>query len=109
MPSHESLISTGKEVVREAPQLYVDLDVEADGVPGYGSLLSIGAVSPWGETFYRELRPSSEQFLPSNRAFAEAHGLERERLMEEGMDPIAAAQELRDWTVELSSKYDKER
>lgn len=109
MSSHESLVSTGKEVIREAPQLYIDLDVEADGVPGYGSLLSIGAVSPWGDTFYRELKPTSERFLPSNRAFAEAHGLKRERLLDEGVLPAVAAEELKNWTAELTEKYGKKR
>lgn len=109
MASHETLVSTGREVIREAPQLYIDLDVEADGVPGYGSLLSIGAISPWGDTFYRELRPSSDRFLPASRAFAEAHGLERERLLEEGTDPAVAARDLQAWTIGLTEKYDKRR
>lgn len=85
MSRHEQLVQQGKKIIQQAPQLYIDLDVEADGVPGYGSLLSIGAVSPYGETFYAELQPASEKFLASNRAFAEAHNLERERLLREGV------------------------
>ncbi len=108
MRSHTQLVGIGKEIVRAAPQLYIDLDVEADGIPGYGSLLSIGAVTPWGDTFYEELRPSSDRYLPSNRRFTEAHSLERERLLEEGTDPIVAALSLGNWVSEKTEVYNKE-
>lgn len=62
-----------------------------------------------GETFYAELRPSSEDFIPSNRAFCEAHNLERERLLDEGQDPRAALRNLARWTVDLTSEYGKDR
>src|SRR5688572_32179767 len=101
MSRHEQLVARGHEVIKAAPGLYVDLDVEADGVPGYGSLLSVGAVSPWGDTYYAELKPNSERFIPSNRAFCEAHNLQRERLMDEGQEPATAMQELHDWTHDI--------
>jgi len=109
MPQHEQLVESGQNVIRQAPQLFIDLDVEADGIPGYGSLLSIGAVSPWGETFYTELKPASEKYLPTNRVFAEAHGLERERLLAKGEDPVVAAQNLARWSVELAEAHGKDR
>ncbi|HSX31862.1 MAG TPA: hypothetical protein VLF43_01245 [Candidatus Saccharimonadales bacterium] len=108
MPSHEQLVAKGHEILKQAPQLYIDLDVEADGIPDYGSLLSIGAVSPWGETFYTELKPASERFIPANRAFCEAHGLERNRLLEEGEDPQIAAQNLTRWTDDLTELHGKD-
>jgi hypothetical protein len=109
MSRHEQLVRQGQEVMRQAPQLYIDLDVEADGVPGYGSLLSIGAVSPYGETFYAELQPASEKFLPSNRAFAEAHNLGRERLLQEGEEPQSAIRKLARWAIDLTELHGKDK
>ena len=99
--------SRGREIVQEAPQLYIDLDVESDGIAGYGSLLSIGAVSPWGETFYRELKPSTDTWIPGNKEFCEAHGLQRERLIVEGIDGEQAIAELQTWQQELRERYQK--
>lgn len=98
----------GESIIQKAPQLYIDLDVEADGVAGRGSLLSVGAVSPWGDTFYRELKPASKLFIPENRQFCEEHGLERKRLKREGMDSARAMAELALWTNELREHYGKE-
>ena len=109
MGQHELLVSQGATVVQEAPQLYVDLDVEADGIPGYGSLLSVGAITPWGETFYAELQPSSDRFIPANRQFCEDHNLQRERLMDEGQNPAEAMRNLADWVISLTAEYDKSR
>lgn len=101
------LYVAGQEMVQDAPQLFVDLDVEADGVPGYGSLLSVGAVTPWGDNFYRELRPSSDEWLVANHDFCEEHGLERERLLREGVEPAEAMFDLMQWTREHKEKYQK--
>ena len=109
MATHEQLHARGKEIIQNAPQLYFDVDVEADGIPGYGSLLSVGAVSPWGETYYAELKPSNERFLPSNRKFCEAHDLNHERLLEEGRDPVEAIEEFTEWIDDTTAKYDKKR
>lgn len=98
----------GREIVQHAPQLYIDLDVEADGVAGYGSLLSIGAVSPWGETFYRELYPHDEEYIDGNRQFCEEHNLERQRLLREGIPANTAVGELADWSLWLKGKYQKQ-
>lgn len=106
---HEYFATRGREIIQEAPQAYIDLDVEADGIPGYGSLLSVGAVSPWGETYYTELRPSSNRWLEGNRRFAEAHNLERARLMDEGRDPALAMVELRDWVGDTLKSRQKGR
>ena len=101
------LYETGKKLVEDAPQLYIDLDVEADGKPGYGSLLSVGAVTPAGDTFYRELKPTSKVWVPHQRKFCEDHGLERERLLNEGMNPHQAMRELAEWEKEVREKADK--
>lgn len=109
MANHEQLAVRGQEIIKAAPQLYFDVDVEADGIAGYGSLLSVGAVSPWGETYYSELRPSSDRYLKSNRAFCEAHNLERDRLMDEGQDPAEAMEEFADWVGGITAIYGKDR
>lgn len=105
--SHEALVSTGKQVLYDAPQLYIDVDVEADGKPGHGSLLSIGAIAAQGEEFYLELKPSDNDWVPSQRQFCEDHGLERNRLQREGVEPNKAIRQLKSWTLDLSEKYDK--
>lgn len=104
---HNELVTRGREIVQNAPQLFVDLDVESDGWPGYGSLLSIGAVSPWGEQFYRELCPTDGSHIPANREFCRQHGLEYERLMDEGVKPVIAMQELTEWQSAIKSRHGK--
>jgi hypothetical protein len=101
MERHEQLMTTGKEIVQGAPQLFIDVDVEADGKPGYGSLLSIGAIAPAGEEFYVELKPTSKNWIKSQRDFCERHGLERKRLQEEGEAPSQALRQLADWVGDL--------
>jgi DNA polymerase III epsilon subunit-like protein len=107
--NRQQLIQQGQAVVQAAPQLYLDIDVEADGKTGYGSLLSIGAISPWGETFYQELRPSSELWVQSQHDFCENHGLSRERLLQEGRPPAEAIADLSNWQAKLKAKYHKSR
>lgn len=106
--NHKQLVEKGREVVRNAPQLYIDGDFEHDGKAGYGSPRSIGAVSPWGETFYRELQPSSDIWIESQHQFCEEHGLSRERLLEEGIPPAQAMEELTTWQAQLQETHQKE-
>lgn len=90
------------------PDLYISADVETDGpVPGPYSLLSFGlsAVGKydgtnferWKEqdrTFYRELRPISDDFQPEA---LEINGLDREKLKINGQNPTEAMAEAADW------------
>ena len=103
----QELWAEGREIVLSAPQLYVDVDVEADGVAGHGSMLSLGAQSPTGESFYTELRPYTEDFKPGNRKFCEEHGLERERLLREAPSLEEAMPEFANWLEELKAAHDK--
>ncbi len=67
----------------ELPELYVAVDVEADGpIPGPYSMLSLGmAVVGRPELrFYRELCPISGQYVPQALAVS---GLDRDRLLRE--------------------------
>lgn len=104
----QQLEQKGQRIVQDAPQAFIDIDIEADGIAGMGSLLSIGAVSPWGDTFYRELRPLYSRWIDGNREFCEQHSLERERLMHEGTDPLAAVKMFAEWSAAIRDKQYKE-
>ncbi|MFF2790775.1 MTH938/NDUFAF3 family protein [Streptomyces sp. NPDC058049] len=96
------------------PSLYISVDIEADGpIPGPYSMISFGAsvagrqdgasytaADPERLTFYRELRPISEEFVPEALAVS---GLDRDRLVREGADPAAAMAEFRAWVREVSA------
>jgi hypothetical protein len=72
------------------PELYVAVDVEADGpIPGPYSMLSLGmavAGQP-AHTFYTELRPISDEYVPEALAVS---GLDRDRLLREAPSPEQA-------------------
>lgn len=97
------------------PDLIFSADIEADGpVPGPYSMLSfglcvVGTFRPDGTftrhdlraaTFYRELRPISDRFLPSALAVS---ALDRERLTREGADPSAAMTDAAAWVLEQAA------
>ena len=79
---------------------YISVDVEADGpIPGPYSMISFGAAvagtrtaegftaaDPTATTFYRELRPISDDFDPAALAVS---GLDRSALVAHGADPAA--------------------
>lgn len=88
--------------------VYFSADVETDGpIPGPFSMLSFGLVlagtfdgetftrpQDYRQSFYREIQPISEDFQ------AEAlrvNGLDRERLVKEGVPPIAAMTDANEW------------
>ncbi|WP_406302277.1 exonuclease domain-containing protein [Streptomyces sp. NBC_00885] len=99
---------------RVKPSLYISVDIEADGpIPGPYSMISFGAAvagrqdaegyvpeDPEAHTFYRELRPISEDFVPEALAVS---GLDRDRLIAEGSEPAAALAEFGDWVREVST------
>lgn len=81
--------------------VYFSVDIETDGpIPGPFSMLSFAMV-PAGlmrdgqfvraghdvDTFYRELKPISDQFEPEALA---VNGLDRERLLNAGLEPAEA-------------------
>jgi hypothetical protein len=99
---------------RVKPSLYISVDIEADGpIPGPYSMISFGAAvagrqdadgyvpaDPEAYTFYRELRPISEDFVPEALAVS---GLDRDRLITEGSEPAAAMAEFSTWVREVSA------
>jgi hypothetical protein len=91
-------------------EVYFSVDVEADGpIPGPYSMISIGLAvagtrddgftpaEPGATTFYRELRPISDEYMPEALAVS---GLDRDRLVRDGADPAAAMAELTGWVRE---------
>ena len=94
--------------------LYLSVDVEADGpIPGPFSMISFGAavcgrfdgngftaVDPTQDTFYRELRPISPDFIPEAQAVS---GLDRAHLSTHGADPQEAMAAFRTWVTEVSA------
>jgi DNA polymerase III epsilon subunit-like protein len=103
-------------VAENRPDLYISADVETDGpVPGPFSLLSFGLAAvgsydgrrfdrwPDGQrTFYRELQPISEEF---DQEALDVNGLDRERLLLEGADPVEAMSAAADWVREISAGH----
>ncbi|MFC4112338.1 exonuclease [Nonomuraea zeae] len=83
------------------PELYVAVDVEADGpIPGPYSMISLGmAVAGRADlTFYTELRPISDDFVPAALAVS---GLDRERLRREAPAPEQAMAAAARWIGHL--------
>jgi hypothetical protein len=83
------------------PELYVAVDVEADGpIPGPYSMISLGmAVSGRPElTFYTELKPISDDFVPDALAVS---GLDRDRLIAEAPTAEQAMRAARAWVEGL--------
>ncbi|KUN89820.1 exonuclease [Streptomyces bungoensis] len=99
---------------RVRPSRCISVDIEADGpIPGPYSMLSIGAAvagtqdadgftpaDPEQLTFYRELRPISDAYLPEALAVS---GLDRDRLGVEGAEPAVALAEFSAWVREVSA------
>ncbi|WP_189822867.1 3'-5' exonuclease [Streptomyces finlayi] len=100
---------------RVKPSLYLSVDIEADGpIPGPYSMLSFGAAvagrqdpdgsyvahDPEAQTFYRELRPISEEFDPAALAVS---GLDRDELLAKGTNPVQAMADFTAWVTEVST------
>ena len=85
------------------PELYVAVDVEADGpIPGPYSMISLGmAVAGRPDlTFYTELRPISDAFVPQALAVS---GLDRDRLLTDAPAAEEAMAAARSWVEGLRS------
>ena len=93
--------------------VYFSADVETDGpIPGPFSMLSFGLVlagtfdgkafrrpADYGQSFYRELRPVSDEFqIDALRV----NGLDRDRLLREGIIPAIAMTEAAQWVRTLA-------
>ncbi|MFA1551694.1 exonuclease [Actinomadura chokoriensis] len=95
-------------------ELYVSVDVEADGpIPGPYSMLSFGMAAcgtfdgdefrpsdPAESTFYAELKPISDAYVPEALAVS---GLDRGLLAVDGRDPAEAMNAATAWITEVSA------
>jgi DNA polymerase III epsilon subunit-like protein len=82
--------------------VFVSVDIEADGpIPGDYSMISLGAavVARQGRTFYRELKPISARFVPEA---LEVSGLDRDKLLVEGVEPLAAMHDFAGFLADVS-------
>lgn len=78
-------------------EIYISVDVEAAGpVPATYSMLSLGAVvvDDPKQTFYVELKPTNDQFVPDAM---KAVGRTLQDFAEKGRDPKDAMLAFRDW------------
>jgi hypothetical protein len=109
-----TMLGAHSEVLVESPQpvpatdAYFSVDVETDGpIPGPYSLLSFGIVyagsfdgktftrpAAYSVTFYRELRPISDDYDPEALRI---NGLDRSRLLVDGTAPTEAMTEAASW------------
>ena len=92
--------------------LFISVDVETDGpIPGPYSLLAVGLCvagrydgttferrDPTAHTWYGELRPISDEWLPDALAVS---GLDRDHLVAEGADPADAMRDAAAWVADV--------
>jgi hypothetical protein len=96
-------------VAAARPDLYISVDVEADGpIPGEFSMLSFGLclasrydgtafepIEPGpATTFYAELKPISDRYT---QEALDVHGLDRDALAVSGQEPEAAMRAAAEW------------
>jgi hypothetical protein len=95
------------------PDLYFSVDVESDGpIPGVYSMLSFGLVvagrfdgnrfersEAEPQSFYRELKPLSDEFIADAVAVTR---LDRDELTRTGVAPAQAMEEARAWVEEIA-------
>jgi len=111
--SAQSLPALPEDFGRGSVDVYFSADVETDGpIPGPFSMLSFALVfaglfdgrsfikpKAYRCSFYRELRPISNEF---QQEALRINGLDRDRLSREGEKPEAAMTEASAWVRELS-------
>lgn len=87
-------------------EIYISVDGEMSGPnrPGYHSLLSIGAclVNAPEYGFYVELKPLNDNADPEA---SRIHGLDIERLKQEGINPREAMKSFVDWAKDTAAAY----
>ncbi len=89
-----------RSIYDDLPAL-ISLDIEAAGpIPSQYALLSVGActVTLPRKTFYVELIPDKEK---AEAGATKVHGLDLEKLKQEGLPPAEAMQRLASWLAEV--------
>ncbi len=108
-PESMSHYERGRAIIESSPDLYIDLHVQSDGIPGHGSVLALGAVSPNGDTFYSEMVPEGYDHVTRRRNFWLEHGLDRRQLRETGEHTRDFMIRFKRWIEETKSRQDKDR
>jgi hypothetical protein len=104
----EDIRRKGLDMLLEAPQTIVSVDLEADGVAGMGSMLQLAAKSITGEEFYApSIKPHFDHFIPGHREFNDAHGLEYTRLVATGRPAEEVMGEFHEWAAKLEKDFKK--
>ncbi len=84
-------------------ETYISVDVEAAGpVPALYSMLSLGAVAVHNlkQTFYVELKPVNDKFIPDAMKIV---GRSLQDFAEKGREPKEAMAAFRDWVAQIAS------
>jgi hypothetical protein len=111
----KSVLPRSIEMSPDSVDVYFSADVETDGpIPGPFSMLSFGMVlagsfdgkkfsrpTQYDKSFYRELRPISEEYQTEA---LEVNGLDRLRLLREGCDPSIAMTEAAEWVKSIAGR-----
>jgi len=87
---------------QKAAEIYVSVDIEASGpIPGKYSMLSLGAcvVDDPAKTFYVELQPINDEFVPEALAVSK---LNLEHLKSNGHTPVQAMTEFEKWIKKIA-------
>jgi len=87
--------------MNDLKEIYLSVDIETSGPnPGNYALLSIGACTTTepGETFYIELKPDADGFLPESLAIS---GLSLEILRKTGIPPKDAMLKFSQWITHI--------
>ncbi len=84
-------------MIKNRPEIFISVDIEASGpIPGEFSMLSLGAcvVGDMAKSFYAELKPTSEKFVPEALAVS---NFDLEKLKRNGGDPAETMAKFSDW------------
>jgi ribonuclease T len=85
-------------------EVYISVDIEASGpIPGEYSMLSLGAcvVGDSGKSFYAELQPVSDKFIPEAMAVSK---LSLEQLRSNGETPVTAVTRFAVWLTQVAGE-----
>lgn len=100
----------GQKILLASPKnTFIDVDIEADGVSGFGSMLSVGAVGPEGQEYYSEVKPITDWHVPHQRQFCEDIGLDWQRLKDEAPYYKDVMSDFNDWTSDIKREYGGKR
>lgn len=113
-PLPPKLVHSSQSTLEKTVDVYFSADIETDGsIPGPYSILSFALVfagtydgerfvrpESYNTTFYRELKPISQEFEPEALA---VNGLDRNALIQSGETPQKAIEDAFDWVQRIAA------